>query len=257
MRGGVRRLTGVAGLSFLAGCGSDDLLLPHGAPTQLRAVSGDGQTAPAGSPVRNPLVVEALDAANQPVPGAVVLFEFVDPPRGAAIAPSTSETDVAGRAAVAVVLGTPVGDQPVEARLADPAKELSVRFLLTAIEVPGGGGGGGDDDDDPPPEDDDEPPPDDDPPPPDDGPDDDPDGGNGGGDGDEGGDDGEGGSDGDEGEGGSGGDDGGDDGKGGKDKDDDKKGKDDKGKGKGKGDDGGRGGDDDDDDEDDDRDDDD
>jgi hypothetical protein len=133
-----------------AACGADDLLLPgdpnDGVPVELRALSGDGQTAVAGDPVRHPLVVQALDHKGRPVPGAIIVFEFVDPPAGAEIAPPNTETDSAGRASAAVKLGTPVGDQPVEARLADPASDLSVQFLLTALQ-PNNGGGGDDDGD--------------------------------------------------------------------------------------------------------------
>jgi hypothetical protein len=179
MRVGVRHLAGGALLLLLAGCGSADLLLPgHGVPAELRAVSGDGQIGFAGTPVRNPLVVEALDASGLPVAGARVVFQFLNQVRGAEIAPSTPATGENGRAAVEVTLGAVVGDQPVEARLADFDNELSVQFLLTAIQPAGGGGGGGGDDED------DDPPPDDD---------DDDNEGNGGGGGDEGGDDGGGG----------------------------------------------------------------
>jgi hypothetical protein len=55
---------------------------------------------------------------------------------------------------VEVTLGRPAGDQPVDARLADPDHELRVRFLLTAIrsnsggvDNGGNGGGGGDEED--------------------------------------------------------------------------------------------------------------
>ena len=143
-------------------CGAGDLFLPgdpnDGVPVELRALSGDGQTAVAGDPVRHPLVVQALDHEGRPVPGAVIVFEFVDPPDGAEIAPPNTETDSTGRASAAVTLGTPVGDQPVKARLADPASSLSVQFLLTALQPnrggggdddgEGGDGGGGDDDGD-------------------------------------------------------------------------------------------------------------
>ena len=152
-----RRLAAGA-LLVVAGCAGDDLLLPDdGTPAQLRAVSGDRQSAPAGDPVQNPLVVEALDRADRPVPGAVIVFEFVDPPTGAVIAPASRATDPDGRASVEVTLGTPAGDQDVEARLDDPASDLKVQFDLTALQPRGGGrdegggdegGGGGDDDDD-------------------------------------------------------------------------------------------------------------
>jgi hypothetical protein len=152
-RAGARRLTSATLLALvLAGCSGGDLLLPTDdrSPVQLRAVSGHGQSAVAGSPVPYPLVVEALDRAGLPVQGAVVTFEFVNPPPGAAIAPATPATDPDGRASAAVTLGTPAGDQPVVAYLVD-ADSLRVRFLLTAIPPDdggaGGGGGGGDDDD--------------------------------------------------------------------------------------------------------------
>jgi hypothetical protein len=138
-------------LILVAGCASDDLLLPDDrSPTELRAVSGDGQSAPAGDPVRHPLVVEALDRARRPVAGALIVFEFLNPPNGAEIAPVTTETDDAGRASAEVRLGESVGDQPVEARLNDPASDLRVEFALTALQPNrdgggGGGGGGGDD----------------------------------------------------------------------------------------------------------------
>ena len=143
-------------IAFLvtAACGGGDLALPidpnDGVPVELRALSGDGQTALAGDPVRHPLVVQALDHDDRPVPGAVIVFQFVDPPSGAVIAPPNAETDSTGRASAEVKLGTPVGDQPVEARLDDPASDLRVQFSLTALQPNRGGGDddGGDDDGD-------------------------------------------------------------------------------------------------------------
>jgi hypothetical protein len=147
-----RRLaTGTLLLLPLVACTGGDLLLPGRTAAQLRAVSGDGQSALVGSPVPNPLVVEAQDGGGRPVEGAVIVFRFVDPPNGAAIAPSATETNSDGLASVEVTLGTPAGDQPVEARVDDPARDLHVRFQLTAIRSNTGGGGG--DDGDPPPDD--------------------------------------------------------------------------------------------------------
>ena len=132
---------------LLCGCSGDDLLLPDSAPAQVRVVSGDGQTALAGDPVRNPLIVEVLDGGGRPIPGATIVFEFVDPPRGAEISAPATQTDASGRASAEVTLGNAVGDQPVVARLDRPGSDLSVQFLLTAIQRSGGGGGGGGDDD--------------------------------------------------------------------------------------------------------------
>lgn len=145
-----RRVAGGLALILLAGCSGDDLLLPDdGALAELRMVSGDQQSAPVGDMVEHPLVVEALDRLGRPLPGAIVVFEFVDSPSGAEIAPANTETDATGRVAVEVKLGTPVGNQTVEARPDDPESDLSVQFQLTAVEQgdggdgDGGGGGGG------------------------------------------------------------------------------------------------------------------
>jgi hypothetical protein len=115
-------------------------------------VSGDGQSAQAGDPIRNPLIVEVLDQSGRPIPGAAVVFEFLDPPRGAEISAPATQTDMAGRASAEVTLGEVAGDQPVVARLDDPESDLQVQFLLTALQRPqsppppptdGGGGGAG------------------------------------------------------------------------------------------------------------------
>ena len=139
-------------LLAVAACSGDDLLLPDAAPAQLRVVSGDGQTAQAGDPLLHPLIIEVLDGSGRPIPGAPVVFEFLDPPRGAEISAPTTETDVAGRASAQVTLGNAAGDQPVVARLNQPGTDLHVQFLLTALQrnevpppsppPPGNGGGG-------------------------------------------------------------------------------------------------------------------
>ncbi len=127
----------------LSGCSGDDLLLPDGAPAQIRVVSGDGQTARAGDPLLHPLVVEVLDGSGRPIPGAPIAFEFVDPAAGSEISAPATETDVAGRASVEVTLGNAAGDQPVVARLDQPGADLRVQFLLTALQRNDGGGGNG------------------------------------------------------------------------------------------------------------------
>ena len=143
-----RHLAGGALIILVAGCAGDDLLLPRdGELAELKMVSGDRQTAPAGAPVEHPLVVEALDGAGRPVPGAAIVFEFVDSPSGAELAPENTETDEIGRASAEVTLGTPAGDQRVEARPNDPASDLRVQFLLTALLRNGGGGDEGGDGD--------------------------------------------------------------------------------------------------------------
>jgi uncharacterized membrane protein YgcG len=132
-------------LLAISACSGDDLVLPDGAPAQIRAVSGDGQTAQVGDPLRHPLVVEVLDRAGRPLPGTAVAFEFVDPAQGAEISAPAAETDASGRASAQVTLGNTAGDQPVIASLAEPGTALHVEFLLTALQRnnPGGDGNGG------------------------------------------------------------------------------------------------------------------
>jgi hypothetical protein len=156
-RAGARRLGTRTILPLaLAACSDGGLFLPDEpddrAPVQLRVVSGTGQSAVAGSAVPHPLVAQALDRADRPVEGAVIRFKFVGRPDGAVITPPAPETDSSGQASVEVTLGTPAGDQPVDALLDGPESVVSVRFLLTAIPS-NSGGGGSDDDDDPPPDD--------------------------------------------------------------------------------------------------------
>jgi hypothetical protein len=129
-------------LLAISACSGDDLVLPDGAPAQIRAVSGDGQTAQVGDPLRHPLVVEVLDRAGRPLPGTAVAFEFADPAQGAEISTPATETDASGRASAQVTLGDAVGDQPVIASLAEPGTDLRVQFLLTALQRNDSGGGG-------------------------------------------------------------------------------------------------------------------
>jgi hypothetical protein len=65
-------------------------------------ISGDNQTAPNGTALTNPLVVEVRDQAGVPVPGVTVSWSAV---QGSA-APSSSITDGAGRAQTVWTLGT-------------------------------------------------------------------------------------------------------------------------------------------------------
>ena len=61
-----------------------------GTAAQLAVWSGDGQSAPAGTPLAQPLAVRALDAKGAPVPGQVVDFS-VTAGDAAVLAPESSE----------------------------------------------------------------------------------------------------------------------------------------------------------------------
>ncbi|MDE3127662.1 MAG: Ig-like domain-containing protein, partial [Gemmatimonadota bacterium] len=76
--------------------------------TRLAIVSGDGQSAPAGSPLPQPVVVEA-DAIDGPVAG--VVLHFAAAAAGASVIPDSAVTDAAGRATVRAALGSVAGTQ--------------------------------------------------------------------------------------------------------------------------------------------------
>jgi hypothetical protein len=139
------RLPGISLILVLAlpACGSGDLVLPGGPPSELSAVSGDGQNAPPGSRLPEPLVVEVNDAEGRHVVGTAVQFTFAGDVADGAVTPGTAVTDDQGRASTEVQLGTVEGDQPVEALVAAGADSaLRTRFNLTAVPRDDGGNGG-------------------------------------------------------------------------------------------------------------------
>jgi len=133
--------------AVLTGCG-DGLILPDdGSPAALRVESGDGQQAPVGSRLEDPLVVKLTNASSQPIARVPVVFQFKTDVPDAEIDPAEVATDSAGRASAEVRLGTITGPHEVEARVASVA-QLSATFVVTAIARGKGGKGGGDGDGD-------------------------------------------------------------------------------------------------------------
>ncbi|HET9725959.1 MAG TPA: Ig-like domain-containing protein, partial [Gemmatimonadales bacterium] len=129
-------------------CGGENLTLPGSSdaiPTTLTIVSGDSQTATVGHPVPAPLVVQWADAVGHPVAGATVTFRFSGDYPDAAVDPASPATDAEGRASASARLGTIAGDQPLQAQVVTPGKDLLVMFQLRALaeKPPGGGGQGG------------------------------------------------------------------------------------------------------------------
>jgi Bacterial Ig-like domain (group 1) len=138
-----------------AGC-SGDLSLPGdpagpgpgpqtATPTTLTAVAGDDQSARVGQTLDQPLRVQVLDAAAQPVSGVRVQFAFDGDGSGGTLDPSTSTTDAAGHADATVRLGDQPGEHTIVAVLAD-APSLSTRFTVTATRGGRDHHGGGDND---------------------------------------------------------------------------------------------------------------
>ena len=133
----------VAVVCLLVGCSAGDLTLPTGSadPAKLKALSGDGQKADAGTLLQEPLVVQVLDADSTPVIGATVEFGFLGDVPGAGVDPTLVTTSDDGRAEAFVRLGTEKGEQMIIARVTGTASpELSAHFRAIAT--------GSDDDDD-------------------------------------------------------------------------------------------------------------
>jgi hypothetical protein len=84
-----------------------------GRGTQVRIVSGNDQSAPAGSQLGAPLVVEVLDALNNPVPGLSVTW--VIGTGGGSVAPQANVTDTHGRASANWTLGASAGSNTLNA----------------------------------------------------------------------------------------------------------------------------------------------
>jgi adhesin/invasin len=88
-----------------------------GPTAKLEVVSGDAQSAVAGSTLAAPLVVRAGDAFENPVPGVQVEFAVVG--GNGAVSAASVATDVDGRAQTDFTLATTAGTNTVEARAAE------------------------------------------------------------------------------------------------------------------------------------------
>jgi adhesin/invasin len=73
----------------------------------LAAVSGDGQTAPAGTALPDPLVVEVTDAFGNPIEGVTITWT----PDGGSVSEASTATDAEGRTSIIRTLGPTAGVQ--------------------------------------------------------------------------------------------------------------------------------------------------
>jgi hypothetical protein len=78
----------------------------------LSLVSGDNQSAPAGSPLPAPLVVKVTDAFGNPVSGVTITWAAAG---GGTLSASTTQTGDDGQTSVQLTLGTTAGTQTVTA----------------------------------------------------------------------------------------------------------------------------------------------
>ena len=131
----------------LIACSAGDLTLPGPGqsgpdqPAALKVLSGDGQQAEVGTVLDDPLTVQVLDESSQPIPNIRVQFSLLGDLSGAAVDPTSIETDETGRAAAIVRLGELPGEQIIVAAVANTQlPDLQARFSATAVPPDGGDG---------------------------------------------------------------------------------------------------------------------
>ena len=84
-----------------------------GNAARVRVVSGNGQQAPPGTQLPEPLVVQVLDADNNPIPNLAVAWVIGE--GGGSVSPETSTTDGQGMASSQWTLGPGLGRNTVSA----------------------------------------------------------------------------------------------------------------------------------------------
>ena len=84
----------------------------------LTVISGNTQNGPVNAPLPNPLRVQALDSAGQPIPN--VALDFVVTSGGGSVSGSTDTTNANGYATTQWTLGPRLGPQTLQVRQASP-----------------------------------------------------------------------------------------------------------------------------------------
>lgn len=93
----------------------------------MTLLSGDGQSAPVGSSLPDPLVVQVADVFGNPIPGVAISWA-VD--GGGAVSETVGETDAEGRSSVSRTLGSVAGTERTTAS-ADGVAGSPVTFVHT------------------------------------------------------------------------------------------------------------------------------
>ncbi|WP_420632539.1 Ig-like domain-containing protein [Candidatus Palauibacter sp.] len=89
---------------------------PNSVVARVVPWSGDGQWGLVGQPLPEPVVVQALDEAGRPVPGA--LMSFVPEPGDGSVEPKSARSDSAGLARAEWTLGPAPGEQALSVAVA-------------------------------------------------------------------------------------------------------------------------------------------
>ena len=127
-----RSALAVVGLLAVAGCGGDTAGPNTPVPASLRVIAGDQQTAAAGSPLAQTIVVEVTDGGGAPVPGVGVTFAVTA--GGGAVSAKSATSDASGRATTQWTVGTKAGDaQQLSASVASSASVPTLTVTASVV----------------------------------------------------------------------------------------------------------------------------
>jgi hypothetical protein len=116
-------------LGLTAACGGDGIVLPdESRPAAIVIVSGNGQSASAGSALDLPLVVKVNDGLGRPIGGQAVAFTVES--GGGQVTPASVSTGEDGEVAASWTLGSAAGQQLVKAQVS--GNDLQVQFTASA-----------------------------------------------------------------------------------------------------------------------------
>ena len=105
--------------------------LPAQSPARV-SVAGGGQTAPVGSVLPIPVVVDVFNASGRPIADAQVTFTT----ENATVNPSSGRTNSAGRLLASVMLGPTAGPASFTTTVAGFATPIKLTAIATAAVVP-------------------------------------------------------------------------------------------------------------------------
>jgi len=135
-----RQLTLVLAVGLSAAtsaCGGGIVLPDEGQAAAITIEGGDGQNAPAGATLGDPLVIRVTDALGRSVQGQTVVFTVQA--GGGSVDPASVRTGSDGRASVAWTLGAAAGQQQVQALVQGDGAPANLSVSFTAIALTGAG----------------------------------------------------------------------------------------------------------------------
>jgi hypothetical protein len=103
---------------------------PVGPPAAFRRISGDGQTASAGTALPDSLVMQVVDAAGQPVPGVEVTWQALR--GGGTVSPARATTNAAGQVKTQWTVGTAAGSEQMARAVLTGVTPGAFRATVTA-----------------------------------------------------------------------------------------------------------------------------